>query len=93
MREHNMVVFFIFGYLLIASIISLIVFAMFCYQYKKETKGGYRIKFNEWCDGNEVKEKIFVFSYTWFISFPCLIVYCIGKLCVGIIKRKFEIED
>lgn len=88
-----MVAFYIFGYLLIASIISLIVFAMFCYQYKKETKGGYKIKFYEWCDRNDVKEKTFVFSYTWFISVPSLIIYCIGKLCIETIKKIFKIED
>lgn len=81
--------FFILLYLIIGAIFALVTFILFCNQYKKERKGGYNITFDEWSYRNDVKDSCWTMLITW----PCFIIYSIGKLIVKIIKKAFKIEE
>ena len=83
------ILFFILLYLIIGAIFALVTFILFCNQYKKERKGGYNITFDEWSYRNDVKDICYAMLVTW----PCFIIYSIGKLVVKVIKKAFKIED
>ena len=83
------ILFFILLYLIIGAISALVTFILFCNQYKKERKGGYNITFDEWSYRNDVKN----ICYTMLVTWPCFIIYGIGKLIIKIIKKAFKIED
>ena len=83
------ILFFILSYLVIGAIFALVAFILFCNQYKKERKGGYNITFDEWSYRSDVKDICYAMLVTW----PCFIIYSIGKLVVKVIKKTFKIED
>ena len=85
----NDILFFILLYLIIGAIFALVTFILFCIQYKKERKGGYNITFEDWSYRNDMKDSCYIMLVTW----PCFIIYSIGKLVVKVIKKAFKIEE